>query len=147
MNFPSICAILLVMTLKSFLASSICAVLLLLAAAPLALATSPSPAPAARQLPISTFELGGVGTAGGGTVGDETVESMFESLVTVLFVSIVPLSLAMFTIGAFLYIISAEAEERKNQGKEFMKYALIGLAVVVGAKGIVNMTLFFIYGS
>ena len=103
--------------------------------------------PTPNTLPITVFQFTGAGGNGSGVVGDETLPGMFDSIIEVLFVSVVPLALAMFLIGAFLYTISTEAEERKNQGKEYMKFALIGLAVVVGAKGILNMILFFVYGN
>ena len=68
------------------------------------------------------------------------------NITNVLLITIVPIATALFAVGAFLYVISGEKDERKNQGKDFMIGALIGTAVVVGAKGIVNLTMYFIYG-
>jgi len=74
------------------------------------------------------------------------VGGMVDSVVSVLQDSIVAVAVACFTIGAGLYIISGEKEDRKNQGKEFMIGSLIGVAIVVAAKAILNLTLYFIYG-
>jgi len=75
------------------------------------------------------------------------IDQIVQNIVNVLLVTIVPVATALFAVGAFLYIISGEKEDRKNRGKDFMIGALIGTAVVVGAKGIVNLTMYFIYGS
>lgn len=78
---------------------------------------------------------------------DITPNNMVDSVVATLQGSVIPVAVAVFTIGAALYVISGEKEDRKNQGKEFMIGALIGVAIVVAAKAILNLTIYFIYGT
>lgn len=85
----------------------------------------------------STFSYGATGTP--------TVLQVFTNITSTLAATVIPVASAIFVVGAFLYLSAAEKEERKNQGKEFMIGALIGVGVVSGAKGIVNLVLFFIY--
>ena len=47
-------------------------------------------------------------------------------------------ALLMFVYGGFLWLISAGETERVKKGKETMKWAVIGLAVIIGAYMIVS---------
>lgn len=91
---------------------------------------------AATTLPSSIFSYGS---------GTPTFGTMILNITGVLAATITPVASAIFALGAFLYLSAAEKEERKNQGKEFMFGGLIGIGVVAGAKGILNLVMFFIY--
>lgn len=47
-------------------------------------------------------------------------------------------ALLMFVYGGFLWLISAGVPERVKKGKEVMKWAVLGIAVIVGAYMIVR---------
>ncbi|PJE76385.1 hypothetical protein COV05_04825 [Candidatus Uhrbacteria bacterium CG10_big_fil_rev_8_21_14_0_10_48_16] len=48
------------------------------------------------------------------------------------------LALLMFIYGGFLFLISAGEAERVKKGKEVMKWAILGLVVIIGAYMIVS---------
>lgn len=87
------------------------------------------------------------GESSGGIGTDLTPGDIILNIADTLLRTIGAVASAIFITGAFLYIISFEKEERKNQGKEFMIGALIGIAIVVGAKGILNTVLYFLFPS
>jgi len=76
-----------------------------------------------------------------------TPGEVVQNIVSLLSDSIIPVGTAMFLVGALLYAMSGEKEDRKNMGKDFMVGALIGVAIVVSAMGILNLVLYFIYGG
>jgi hypothetical protein len=78
--------------------------------------------------------------------GDKELPELFANAVNTIRLSAIFVCLAVFLGGAFTYIISAGAEDRKGLGKSMMIGAVIGLAVVVGAQAIMNTILFFVYG-
>lgn len=79
-------------------------------------------------------------------VGALTVPNAFNNVISVMEGTILPICAAIFGFGALLYVASAGNDERKNQGKDFMVGAVIGLAIVVGSRAILDLTMFFIYG-
>lgn len=98
-------------------------------------------APAANAM--DTFDTTVIDPAG---VFGIDVPTAFSNLASVLQNTIMPVCGAIFALGALLYIASAGNDERKNQGKEFMIGAVIGLGVVVAANTILDLTIYFIYG-
>lgn len=86
---------------------------------------------------VESFNVGG---------SDISPADVVNNVVSLLERSIVSVATAMFLVGAFLYALSGEKEDRKNMGKDFMIGALVGVAIVVSAKLILNLTLYFIYG-
>lgn len=48
------------------------------------------------------------------------------------------IALLMFVYGGFLWLISAGEPEKVKKGKEVMKWAVLGLVVIVGAYTIVR---------
>lgn len=74
-----------------------------------------------------------------------TLSQIFYNIADTLLKTIGGVATALFIVGAFLYIVSLEKEERKNQGKEFMIGSLIGIGIVVGAKGILNTVMYFLF--
>lgn len=89
-----------------------------------------------QSFPLTSLESG----VNGLTLQD-IVTNIIETLVNTIFY----VSAAIFVYGAFLYVASAFKEDQKNNGKEFMIGALIGLGIVLCAKVILNITLAFIY--
>jgi len=86
---------------------------------------------------IDSLNVGGPDLRPGDIVGN---------IANLLTGSIIAVGTAMFLVGALLYTISGEKEDRKNQGKDFMIGALIGVGIVVSARAILNLVLYFIYG-
>ena len=80
-----------------------------------------------------------------GAVGGLTVPVAMNNIIGVMEITIYPVCGAVFAVGALYYVSSAGNDERRNQGKEFMIGSVIGIAIVAGARAILNLTLFFIY--
>lgn len=73
--------------------------------------------------------------------------AMYNNIVAVLMGSIVSICAAVFMTGAVLYIIgSFGKEDLKSNGKNMMIGSIIGLAIVQLGRGIVYITMFFLYG-
>jgi hypothetical protein len=70
-----------------------------------------------------------------------------SNLISVLDSTIVYVAVATFIVGAFLYTTSGGKDDRKSMGKDFMVGAVIGVVIVKGAKTILNLTMYFIYGT
>jgi hypothetical protein len=79
--------------------------------------------------------------------GNLTIGQIVANLAGTLLNSIFFVSSAVFAYGALLYVLSAFKEENKNNGKEYMIGALVGLLVVLSAKLILGAVMLFIYGS
>lgn len=76
-----------------------------------------------------------------------TAADIVSNVQSTLAMSIVALATMGFLLGALLYIAGGQKEELKNRGREFMFGAIIGIAIVMGVNGIVNLVMHFIYGS
>ena len=74
------------------------------------------------------------------------IPTIVNNVVTVATNSIGYLCTAIFIVGALLFTISAGDEQRKSTGKDLMLGAVIGIAIVAGARGILNLVYFFLYG-
>ena len=95
----------------------------------------PGSALAQRTFTVSTFGLGFA------TIGD-----LIDGMISVAEISIVPVCIAIFVTGALFYILGGAREELKTRGRDMMIGSLIGVGVVFGARAILNMVLFFLYG-
>ena len=78
--------------------------------------------------------------------GNASFASIMGSLFTMLSESIIYISSAAFVVGAAVYIISVGDESRRSQGKNMMTGSLIGLALVLSAKAILDTIMYFLYG-
>ena len=76
-----------------------------------------------------------------------TAEDIVSNVQDTLSMSIVALAIMGFLVGALLFIVSGQNAEWKTLGKDFMIGAVIGVAIVMGVKGIINLVMHFIYGS
>gem|GEM_PF-2547222 len=83
-------------------------------------------------------------------VGSNAYEfsTMLNNIFRVLYSSILALTAAVFLSGAFLYIIgSFGKEDLKSNGKGMMIGSLLGMLIVLLARFIVYLTLYFMYGQ
>ena len=71
--------------------------------------------------------------------------TIINNVILTLFYSIFTVSAAAFMIGALMYTAGFVSEENKSKGKNLMIGALVGMAVVLGAKAIFNTAYFFVY--
>jgi hypothetical protein len=78
--------------------------------------------------------------------GPLTIPIMINNVISVAINSITAVCTAIFIVGALLFTISAGDEQRKSLGKDLMIGAMIGIAIVTGARGIMNLVYFFLYG-
>lgn len=78
--------------------------------------------------------------------GDRTVTEIIVNIVDLLQRTIMVVCGAAFVVGALFFVIAIGNEEYRSKGKNLMTGSLIGLAIVVAARGIMNMTFLFIYG-
>ncbi|MDD4628556.1 MAG: hypothetical protein PHE68_04160 [Candidatus Peribacteraceae bacterium] len=78
--------------------------------------------------------------------GDVTWGKILESILEVLTVTAAFVACAVFVYGAFMLSIAAGKADLADKGKNYMKDALIGFAVVVGAQAILRTASCFIWG-
>ncbi len=78
--------------------------------------------------------------------GPLTIQKIIINILQVTTGTIIYLCVTLFIAGAFFLTISAGDEQRKSLGKDLMVGAAIGLGIVVGAKGILDVAYFFLYG-
>jgi len=93
--------------------------------------------PLAYAATVDTRQWGGEGT-------NVSVDQIVGNVLSVGTSSIIYLSTAIFIVGALLFATSAGEEKRKSTGKDLMEGAVIGVAVVAGAKGIFKIVYMFI---
>lgn len=98
--------------------------------------------PKAYAATLSTGQFGIEQSAGTLSIG-----IIVGNILSVANDTIVAVCTAIFIAGAFFFTISAGDEQRKSLGKDLMIGAIIGIAVVVGARQILNIAYFFLYGS
>lgn len=96
----------------------------------------PVQAVAQTTLTVSTFGFGNL-----------TFDQIIQNILTVLQGSIFAVCVGTFIVGAFFFVIYYGNEEQKTRGKNLMIGSLVGIAVVTGAKAIMNLVLYFIYGA
>lgn len=70
--------------------------------------------------------------------GDVTITTIIGRLITTILGVTGSVALLMFVYGGFLWLISAGEPDKVKKGKEVMKWAALGLVVIVGAYTIVK---------
>jgi hypothetical protein len=78
---------------------------------------------------------------------DASISSIANNIGSTILITTIPLCSAIFIAGAFFYAISAGDEQRKALGKDMMVGAVIGVAIVAGARTMINLAYFFLYGN
>lgn len=84
-------------------------------------------------------------TQSGGGFNTSTLQSLFTSLIAFINTILVPLVFALafflFLFGVFRYFFSsgAKADEGRTEGKKFIMWGVIALAVMISVWGLVNI--------
>ncbi len=92
--------------------------------------------------------LGGVGNTVTVDIGPELDPGQIVmNLISVLDSTILYVAVATFIVGALLYVTSGGKDDRKSMGKDFMIGSITGVVIVKAAKTILNLTMYFIYGT
>ena len=72
-----------------------------------------------------------------------SIQDIFAAIITILENSIIPiivgLAVVTFLIGVLKFIRSAGEEKARSEGKQFMLWGIIGLAVMVSVWGLVGI--------
>ena len=76
-----------------------------------------------------------------------TVREVIDNVTNVMAGSITAIAIAAFSVGALLFAMAGGDDSKKSQGKDFMVGACWGVGIVIGAKGILNLVMYFIYGT
>ena len=71
-------------------------------------------------------------------LGTTNIRTVIGRLITSLLGVTGSIALLMFVYGGFLWLISAGVPDKVKKGKEVMKWAVLGLVVIVGAYTIVR---------
>ncbi len=100
-----------------------------------------------KLLPILFFSAS---TARAQVVGSTTISGMFSTFVGILN-SLVPVLAGLATIffiyGVVRYIASAGNPEKRQTAKDFIIWGLVGLFVLIGFWGFVNILLNSVFGG
>ncbi len=90
---------------------------------------------------LAQYQTGGSGSSCGSTGTVDTIPGMLCKIGEIL-TSLVPILIALaivyFVYGVVMYVI-ADDEEAKTKGRDSIIYGIIGLAVIVGVWGLVNI--------
>ena len=86
----------------------------------------------------------GVSTSGCSSLsGTSKLGDLFNYATCFIYSSVIPLvvalAVAMFIWGVVQYVINSDEEAKKEKGKQFMIWGIIGLAVMVGVWGLVKI--------
>lgn len=100
---------------------------------------------AAASPTFGEHKLTNVKSLGSGGTYDFT--KMVAGIVNVLVQSIMPISAAVFITGALLYAGSFGKDNIKTLGKGMMIGSIVGLGMVLLSRGIMHLTLYFLYGD
>ncbi len=76
-----------------------------------------------------------------------TAKEVVNNIIGTLQDSILYIAGAAFVVGALFYAMGGAKEDWKSTGKSIMIGSLVGLAIVVAAKAILNLTMYLIYGT
>ncbi|MCX7589850.1 MAG: pilin [Patescibacteria group bacterium] len=104
---------------------------------------------------IANFVLaqGVAGTTGGSNSSSETkitllnplscdnVGCVLEKIIDAIFKISIPITVLMILIGAFQILTAGGQEEKFKEGKNTIKWAVIGFALVILSQGLVNIIL------
>ena len=86
-------------------------------------------------------------TVSGFGFGDREFGDIVNNVLFVLQGAIVVVCTCIFIVGGLVFAISGGNEDKKSRGKDLMFGSLIGMGIVLAAKGIMNMVYFFVYGA
>ena len=77
-------------------------------------------------------------------IGDNPkIQNLFVYITCIINSSVIPLifalALAMFVWGVVQFVINSDEEVKKEKGRQFMIWGIIGLTVMVGVWGLVGI--------
>lgn len=73
--------------------------------------------------------------------------SLIYSGINQLLPLIISLTLLVFLWGIFRFVLGGSSEEQRTEGRKFMLYGIIGLAVMVSVWGLVNILTSTLFGG
>jgi len=76
-----------------------------------------------------------------------TVEKIMSNIISYLYGFIIVVVVLMAMISAYMFVTAGGNPEQVTKARNWLMYALIGLAIAVLARGIVTLVLTMIYGS
>lgn len=95
-------------------------------------------------VPSVVFGQGGAGNNSGPLcdIGDTAgFAEMFKNVTCIIYKTFVPmvfaLAIALFVWGVTMYVVNAEDEGKREKGKDFMIWGIIGLTVMISIWGLV----------
>ena len=103
--------------------------------------------------PTYNVNAGGAGTVTGlrawnASGAAHNLQPVFANLIRILTSSILSVTAAVFITGALMFIIgSFGKEDLKSNGKNMMIGSLIGMAIVLFARAILHIVLYFMYAG
>ncbi|HEY4518454.1 MAG TPA: pilin [Candidatus Paceibacterota bacterium] len=70
---------------------------------------------------------------------EDTISKLTDAIVNPLLKLMLAAAVLYFLWGVASFMMNREDESKANEGKQHMLYGVIGLAVILGAFGIVNV--------
>ncbi|MBT3293323.1 hypothetical protein HN512_02680 [Candidatus Peregrinibacteria bacterium] len=99
---------------------------------------------------VPRASAGTLSTGGFGIEAEAGVLTSEDILLNIINVGVGTVSVvcsAIFIAGAFFFASSAGNDQRKSLGKDLMVGAIMGIAIIAAAKGIINLTYSFLYAA
>ncbi|MDD5318288.1 MAG: hypothetical protein PHF79_00490 [Candidatus Pacebacteria bacterium] len=86
--------------------------------------------------------------AASGSIGsfNDAVQLVYTAI-NQLLPLIISLTLLVFIWGIFKFVLGGDSEEKRTEGRAFMIYGIIGLAVMVSVWGLVHILTSTLFGS
>ncbi|MFA5750849.1 MAG: hypothetical protein WC898_00995 [Candidatus Paceibacterota bacterium] len=72
---------------------------------------------------------------------DSFLANIGRLIINPLIVLLFALAVAFFLYGVFQFIVNAENEEKRTEGKSHMLWGIIGLVIMIGVWAILNVVL------
>lgn len=98
--------------------------------------------------PVTGAPIPCPGSGGGGGIGCDLssspkLQDLFTHVTCIIYKSIIPmlfaLAVAMFVYGVVQYVINTSDEGKREKGKTYMVWGIIGLTVMVSVWGLVSI--------
>ncbi|MEW5908045.1 MAG: hypothetical protein AB1643_02610 [Patescibacteria group bacterium] len=80
----------------------------------------------------------------GNTSIDQIISTLNTSVFNPLILLMIAIALAVFIWGVIEFIAGADNEQQRVKGKRHIIWGLIGLTIVIGVKGIIDIVLNFV---
>jgi len=80
-------------------------------------------------------------------LGENSILPLINNIINWMFTFAIPIAVIMLMYAGFLYITSSGNKKQVEQAGKILMYALVGLAVIILAKGIVSATYSILTGK